>query len=347
MTGGSESEGEPVKSDPSHPNRKIILPRDAYERIWPIITASSLPLSPVIFEHDNTLSVDNNFVPPTESTAEIAWFSPELFARGQDDLFLEMLASLPDLRWMQSGRSGFDHPGMRFLVDKGIRITLSKAPAPSIGEYVIGAVLDRFQRGPERRAAQADHFWRPLPFKEVSGSKWLLVGYGDIGREVAVRARALGAHVTGVRRSGGEDANVDALVTPAAIAPHLREADVVVLSVPLTRENDGAYGAEFFAAMGDGTLFVNVGRGQLIDEAALRVALDAGRPSHAVLDVTRVEPLPADAWHWDHPQVTLTAHLSALGSGLIARTDAILVENLERYMKGEPLRHELSAADFA
>ncbi len=346
MMGGPKSIDHPVKPSLSHLSRRIILPRDAYERVWPIIAASSLPLYPVIFEHNDTLSVDDKVVSPIESAAEIAWFSPELFALGQDDVFLEMLTSLPDLQWMQSGRSGFDQPGFRLLVEKGVRITLSKAPAPSIGEYVIGAVLDQFQRGSERRAAQSVHHWKPLPFKEVSGSNWLLVGYGDIGREVAVRARALGAHVIGVRRSGGDDADVDAIVTPAAMTQHLREADVVVLSVPLTSENDGAYGADFFGAMNDSTLFVNVGRGQLIDEGALRTALDAVRPSHAVLDVTRVEPLPANAWHWDHPRVTLTAHLSALGSGLIARTDAILVENLERYLKGQPLRHELSAADF-
>lgn len=335
-----------VSQSPASLSQNIIIPRAAYERVWPSVAAAALRLSPVIFEPDGTLSVDGIVVSPTESAAQIAWFSPDLFALGQDDAFLEMLAGLPHLKWMQSGRSGYDHPGFRVLIEQGVRVTLSKAPAPSIGEYVIGSVLNVFQRVEERRLAQVARRWLPLPFKEVNGSRWLLVGYGDIGREIAIRARALGAHLTGVRRSGGDDPNVDKVITPEEMMPHLGQADVVVLAVPLTSDNDGAYGAEFFAAMGANTLFVNVGRGQLVDEEALRVALDAKGPFHAVLDVTRVEPLPVDAWQWDHPRVTLTAHLSALGSGLIARTDAILIENLRRYQKGEALRDELSPADF-
>lgn len=325
----------------------MIVSADGWARVRGELASAGIAVDPHVFEHDGTVTRDGQPLPAGAALPATAWFGPELYARGQDDAFLALMLGNAGLRWMQSGRAGFDHPAFRQLFDKGVRLSMSKAMAASIGEYVIAAALDHFQRGPERRSAQAAGVWQAYPFREVAGSRWLLVGYGEIGSEAALRARALGARVTGVRRSGGEDADVDAMVTPATMAAALAEADVVVLSVPLTGGNDGAYGAAFFAGMKPGALFINVGRGQVIDEAALEAGLDLGTPGHAVLDVTRTEPLPAEGWQWRHPRVTLTAHTSALGSGLLTRTDALLVENVGRYIAGAPLLHELSAKDFA
>ncbi|WP_439533791.1 NAD(P)-dependent oxidoreductase [Polymorphobacter sp.] len=325
----------------------MLVSADGWERVRGALDAAGLAVDPYILEHDDRVTHHGEPLPPGAPLPPTSWFGPELFPRGQDEAFLALMLGNPNLQWMQSGRAGFDHPAFRKLFDKGVRLSMSKAPAAAIGEYVLAAVLDHFQRGPERRAAQVAERWQAFPFREVAGSRWLLVGYGEIGREVAVRARALGAHITGVRRSGGSDADTDAMVTPDTMAEALAEADVVVLSVPLTATNDGSFGAPFFAGMKKDALFINVGRGQLLDEPALAAALDSSTPGHAVLDVTRIEPLPAGAWQWRHPRVTLTAHTSAIGSGLIARTDALLVENVRRYVGGAPLLHELSARDFA
>lgn len=319
---------------------------DGWARVEARVRAVCPGIDPYLYGHDGVVMHDGEPLAAGAQLPDTAWFGPELFARGQDEDFLALMVAHPGLVWMQSGRAGFDHPAFRKLHEKGVRLSMSKAPAAAIGEYVLAAVFDHFQRGPERRAAQAEGRWQQLPFREVAGSRWLLVGFGEIGREVAVRARAMGAHVTGVRRSGGADAVADAMVTPDAMGEALAAADVVVLSVPLTAANDGAYGAAFLAGMKPGALFINVGRGQLLDEDALRAALDGGRPGHAVLDVTRVEPLPAGEWHWTHPRVTLTAHTSALGSGLMGRTYDLLVENIRRYVRDEPLLHELSERDF-
>ncbi len=324
----------------------MLLGVDGWARVETRVREICPGIDPYLYGHDGVVTHQGVPLAADAPLPDTAWFGPELFARGQDEDFLALMVAHPGLVWMQSGRAGFDHPAFRTLHEKGVRLSMSKAPAAAIGEYVLAAVFDRFQRGPERRAAQAERRWQQLPFREVAGSRWLLVGFGEIGREVAVRARAMGAHVTGVRRSGGTDPAADAMVTPEAMAAALADADVVVLSVPLTAGNDGAYGRAFFAGMKPGALFINVGRGQLLDEDALRAALDAGQPGHAVLDVTRVEPLPADAWHWTHPGVTLTAHTSALGSGLMARTYDLLVENIRRYVRDEPLLHELSERDF-
>lgn len=316
----------------------MLFGRDAWERVRGRIQEAGLAVQPLLLEPDGSLA-DGDF--------QAAWFSPELFALKQDEAFLAAVLGCPTVRWMQSGRSGFDHPAFAQLARRGVRLSRSTAPAPAIAEYVIASVFDRFQRGPERRLAQQAQEWRPLPFKEIAGSRWLCVGFGEIGREVGRRARALGAHVTGVRRSGGDSDCADLVVTPDRMGGALAAADVVVLSVPLTPDNDGSYGRDFFAGFRAGALFVNVGRGQLLDEPALRAALDSGRVGHCVLDVTRVEPLPRGEWQWTHPQVTLTAHTSGIGSGLIGRTDALLIENLGRYLSGGPLLHELNPENFA
>ncbi|HAY07548.1 MAG TPA: D-2-hydroxyacid dehydrogenase, partial [Hyphomonas sp.] len=94
-------------------------------------------------------------------------------------------------------------------------------------------------------------------------------------------------------------------------------------------------------------LFLNLGRGALVDEAALMTALDAGRPAFAALDVTRTEPLPSDNPLWRHPKIVITPHDSADTPGTIAGADDTFLANLERYLKGEPLKHLVDASAFA
>jgi phosphoglycerate dehydrogenase-like enzyme len=135
------------------------------------------------------------------------------------------------------------------------------------------------------------------------------------------------------------------MLAPADLQPALRDADVVVLSLPLTGETDALVNATFLAAMKPTSVLVNVGRGGLVDEAALLESLGRGVPEHAILDVFRTEPLPANSPFWNHPRVTLTGHASAIGSGLTARTDALFVENLGRYVRSEALLNEADPED--
>jgi phosphoglycerate dehydrogenase-like enzyme len=206
-------------------------------------------------------------------------------------------------------------------------------------------VLDHFRRGSGRRAAQAGHEWARLPYREIGRMRWLIIGFGAIGQAVAVRAAAFGAHITGVRRTLGPHPLANAMVTPEQERAQLPEADVVVLLVPLSPATAGMVDADFLAAMKPGSMLVNVGRGDLVDEPALLAALDAGKPEHALLDVFHDEPLPADSPFWDHPRVTLTGHASSIGDGLGPRGEELFLDNLDRYLTGQPLLNEADPKD--
>ena len=170
----------------------------------------------------------------------------------------------------------------------------------------------------------------------------MLIGYGSIGHQIARRIKPFGVHLTVVRRSVAPDELADAVVGMDALPQVLPDADVVVLAPALTDETRNMCDAKFFAAMKPGSILVNIGRGGLVDEDALKVGLETDQPAHAVLDVFQTEPLPADHWIWKHPKVRVTAHTSNSGQGTAGRGDDLFVANLERFLAGQPLINEAS-----
>ena len=104
--------------------------------------------------------------------------------------------------------------------------------------------------------------------------------------------------------------------------------------------------ADYFAAMKEGTIFVNIGRGGLVDETALLNALDKGTPAAAILDVFETEPLPEDSPLWTHPNVRVTPHASTKSNGTPLRAQKLFLENLTAFSNGAPLRNEVDAKDI-
>jgi phosphoglycerate dehydrogenase-like enzyme len=277
---------------------------------------------------------------------EAGWAGNDAGGQAANRSLLVSMLKSPNLAWVHTGAAGVDHPVWGQLVDKGAVLTTGHGQALSIAEYVLGEVLAHFQRIGERRAEQAAHRWTRLPFREIAGTHWLIVGFGVIGQGVAERARAFGAKVTGVRRSPAPHPAADRVATQADIAGLLPDADVVVLSTPLNAATANMADAAFFAGMKPRSVLVNVGRGGLVDEAALLAALDAGVPEFAILDVFHAEPQPADGPFWDHPKVAMTPHSSAFGSGQATRNDALFLENLRRRFAGEPMLYPADARDL-
>jgi phosphoglycerate dehydrogenase-like enzyme len=281
----------------------------------------------------------------TDHDPEVFWISGDLFAAGRLPGMFRHLLAAQNGRWAQTFNAGLDSPIFASIMAKGIRLTKSSAQGPAIAEYVIAHAFSLLHPIAEAKAAQAAHDWRRINFREIGSTRWLMVGFGAIGSEIAARLKPFGAHLTVVRRDMTPEPLADAVRPTADLVALASEADVVVLACALTDQTRGIAGADLFAALKPGALFINIGRGGLVDEAALREGLDRDQPAMAVLDVFETEPLPADAWFWDHPKVVATAHCSAASDGVQPRGDLLFLENLRRYRAGEPLLNEASRSE--
>lgn len=288
-----------------------------------------------------------------DDTFQAAWGSVELLAAPDAPVrdFMVTVLGSDTCRWFQSASAGVEHPVFRALFDKGLVLTNSPATAPAIAEYVLARVLAVFQPLDAYARAQAERRWARLPFREIAGSRWLVIGFGNIGRAVGARVRALGAHVTGVRRTPVPAAHrppeAHGMITPEALPRALPEADVVVIALAAGPDTEGLVDDAFLARLAPGAVLVNVSRGSVVDEAALVRSLSAGHPGHAVLDVFATEPLPGDSPLWDLPNVTITGHASAHTEGTRRRGAAVFRRNLERFARGEPLEHRVAESLLA
>lgn len=324
---------------------RLLIYEPSYRRLKAVLDGLGQQVEPVVMSPDSALTLHGQPIAIEDAAPEIAWATHDAWMGPAARDYSRAMLKAGSLKWIQSAAAGFDHPIFGQLVARGVRLTTSHGQAVGMADYVLWGVLDHLQRGPERRAAQADAEWQRLPFRDLEGRHWLVIGFGAIGQGVARRARAFGSKVTGVRRNPAAHPDADAIAAQADIPGLLPSADVVVLSLPLTQETRHIVDAGFLAAMKPGCVLVNVGRGGLVDEPALLAALDKGVPEHALLDVFETEPLPKESPFWGHPRVTLTAHASGISDGAAGRNDQLFLENLKRYLAGEPLISEADPKD--
>ena len=295
---------------------------------------------------EDELRLAGHHVRAQDVRPEVAWATADMFYSGLSRPFFRLSLEWESMRWLHSPAAGLDLPGYRELLARGIRLTTSHVNRIPIAEYVMSAVLRHYQRPDEWQAAQAAKAWRHHEFREVHGTTWLIIGLGAIGGEVAVRARAFGARVLGVRRHPVGDEPVDQMIAPACVEDALADCDVIVLAAPASTETRHLVNARFLGRMREGSVLVNIARGSLIDEAALLMALDRGVPEVAILDVFDTEPLPAISPLWTHPRVVVTPHSSAGGTGRHRRGADLFLENLRRYRSGETLLNEITLTDL-
>jgi len=200
--------------------------------------------------------------------------------------------------------------------------------ATPLAEWSMFGIL-AFTKGlPRLLADKADRNWAEhYPTQELPGKTLLVVGLGEIGREVARLAEAFGMRVTGVRRSDGPD----------RLRELVPQADAIVVALPLTDETRGLVDRDLIASMRKGAIFVNVGRGAVVDEDALVEALQSKHLLGAALDVFAEEPLPASSPLWTLDNVIVSPHTAALSVKENERVVERFAENLRRYLAGEEL----------
>lgn len=325
---------------------RLLIYEPALRRIEADIAPLRGQLDLLVVGRDGEITCDGQTLDADAAQPEAGWLSADAMGGAAQRNVMVGLLKSEHLAWVHTGAAGVDHPIWAQLVDKGAVLTTGHGQALCIAEYVLAELLGHLQRLAERRAEQAARRWTRLPFREIAGTRWLVIGFGAIGQAVAARAKGFGASIVGVRRSGAPDPLADQMGSLDDVKRLLPEADVVVLATPLNLQTRRMADAGFFAAMKPGSVLINVGRGDLVDEPALLAGLAAGLPEHAILDVFHDEPLKDESPFWDHPKVSLTAHASAFGSGQAARNDAIFVENLRRRFAGEPMLYEADPRDL-
>lgn len=324
----------------------VLLTRVAYDRFQHVIRSPHVECEWICVENDGTLTSGEGRQLRTTPNATVAWASTDVLYSPSSSTFFASVAQMNALQWFQSSFAGVDHPAYRPLLQRGVIVTTSHANSVSIAEYVLGAVLRAFQRPGEWRVAQERCEWRHHEFREIFGTTWLIIGLGAIGTEVARRASAFGAKVVGVRRGPDGTEPVDRVLRPAEMLDAVTESDVIVLSLTAGRDTRHLVDAGFLSRVRDNSVLVNVARGSLLNVPDLLVALDAGRPSVAILDVFEEEPLPPSSPLWSHSGVILTPHASSGGLGRHLRNAELFRRNFDAFVLGGKLENVLTMAQL-
>ncbi|WP_414899559.1 D-2-hydroxyacid dehydrogenase [Sphingomonas flavalba] len=273
-------------------------------------------------------------------SAEIGWLD-----MADRNATAAALAAGERLKWVSTIYAGLDAFPVDQLRRRGTLVTNGTGVnAIAVAEYAVMGMLTAAKRFPEVVRAQDRGEWlTDAPGKvELFGSRALILGYGTIGRAIGDRLKGFGVDVTGVRRTPDGEAGV---IGPDAWREQLGSFDWVVLAAPATAETHLLLSAAEIAAMKPDAWLVNIARGSIVDQDALIAALAARRIGGAFLDVTEPEPLPADNPLWHLPNCIMTMHLSGRAQTRMFRVAAeLFLDNLVRYLRGEPLRNQVDLA---
>jgi len=254
-----------------------------------------------------------------------------------------MLQAARRLRWVQTPMAGLERYMFPELVVSSLTLTNARGIySDVIADHVFAYVLAFARDLPRLLRAQQERRWLPesqvLTF-QLQGLTAGIVGFGGIGSEVARRAQVVGMAVLAVDPAPHSEVEGVVVWGPERLDNLLAESDFVIVCAPETPETLGLFNAERFAKMKRGARFINIGRGRVVQLNALTEALQRGHLAGAALDVYETEPLPPNHPLWDLENVLLTPHSAAYAVPAEERRLALVVENIRRFVAGEPLRN--------
>ena len=257
------------------------------------------------------------------------------------ELIEQIFDTAPHLRWIHTRWAGLDTLLFPALIASPVPLTNSRGVySGALGEFVIAGALFFAKDMRRLRREQAARNWTPFIMEELRGAVMGIAGYGDIGRACAQRAHALGMRVLATRRRperSADDPFVDRTYSSTQLLEMIRECDYIVAAAPLTPETRGMIGDAAFAAMKPTAVFMNVGRGPIVDEPALIRALESGRIRGAALDVVSVEPLDPASPLFALDNLLLSPHCADNTPTWHQESMRFFLANFDRFAKGEPL----------
>ncbi len=314
---------------------KICVSSEIAEQFEQRITSLEPEAELVRIERDGHFSTNPDGV-------EVFFLSEDLVYKSETIEALVTILKAPSLRWLQSVAAGVDHPIFAEILARGVRLTTASGiHAEPIAQYVMAHMLFWEKRIAEHLNHQLAHEWARIIGGELTGKTLGVVGMGGIGQALARLAKPFDMRVIGTKRSLVENPNIDELLPPDRLQDLLAASHYVVLCLPLTDETRKLIGKEQLSVMRHDAVLINVARGEVVDEIALIGTLRERLIRGATLDVVAEEPLAKESPLWDLANCVITPHnagLSPLGN---ARLTELFMDNLARYVRGDPLRNEV------
>lgn len=261
-------------------------------------------------------------------------------ALGEPSLLRHVLPSLTSLRWIQATWAGVEP-----LLDPALRRDYLLTNARGVfgglmSEYVFAYLLAHERHLLDKYRAQLEQKWDPTPHGTLRGKQIGLLGVGTIGAALARTAKHFGMRVKGYTRESEASADVDAYFHGDRLRDFAADLDYLVAVMPATARTRRLVDADFLRALPPRAVFVNPGRGGVVDEPALAEALEEGRLAGAVLDVFQQEPLPPEHVFWRTRNLLITSHTAALS--IPEDIAPVFIDNYRRFVRGEPLQHRVN-----
>ena len=258
------------------------------------------------------------------------------------DLFRSAFLACPGVRWVHSRAAGLDNSLFPELVQSSVPLTNGTGVfSQALGEFALAAILYFAKDFPRMLRNQKAGRWEQFLVDEIAGQTVGIVGYGDIGRAVASRAHAMGMRVLALKRHAPASADpfIAQFFMPGDLAAMLAQCDYVVVSAPLTPETHHMIDEAAFAAMKSSAVIINIGRGPVIDQAAMVRALTDGRIRGAGLDVFEQEPIPDGDPIYKFENVLVSPHCADQTKTWLKHAMDFFLQQYTRFTAGQPLEN--------
>ncbi|SDI53883.1 D-2-hydroxyacid dehydrogenase [Alteribacillus bidgolensis] len=254
-----------------------------------------------------------------------------------EDLTAQDIEEAKTLKWIMIISAGMDLMPFEAIHDKGILVTNAKGiHKKPMAEYTMSMILQYARKSDVLKEQERMKHWnRKVEMTEINQQSIGVLGAGAIGQEIARLSKAFGLQTIGLNKNGLQVDYIDKTVTKNNLDFLLKKVDYVVSVLPATRETHHFISQKAFKTMKKDAVFINIGRGQTLNEEALINALHNGEIAHAILDVFDQEPLPEDHPFWEMDNVTVTPHISGISSYYLPRAMDIFKQNLKIYRKGD------------